>query len=78
MEKGSAFVFAKINFLTPFSKFSLTGLFGEQMNDSSIKGKQAKSANAKSAMALQITEPVASEPEGEVISLYAESTMHFL
>nr|XP_016466475.1 PREDICTED: U3 small nucleolar RNA-associated protein 14-like [Nicotiana tabacum] len=50
----------------------------KKMNDSSVKGKQTKSANAKSAMALQITDPVASEPEGEVISLYAESTMHFL
>ncbi|XP_009609520.1 uncharacterized protein [Nicotiana tomentosiformis] len=37
----------------------------KKMNDSSIKGKQAKSANAKSAMALQITEPVASEPDGK-------------
>lgn len=45
------------------------------MNDSSAKGKQTKSANAKSAISLQITEPVESKPDGEVISLYAESTM---
>ncbi|KAL3358506.1 hypothetical protein AABB24_015560 [Solanum stoloniferum] len=39
----------------------------KKMNDSSAKGKQTKSANAKSAISLQITEPVESKPDGEEI-----------
>lgn len=39
----------------------------KKMNDSSAKGKQTKSANAKSANSLQITEPVESKPDGEEI-----------
>nr|XP_004246740.1 U3 small nucleolar RNA-associated protein 14 homolog A [Solanum lycopersicum] len=39
----------------------------KKMNDSSAKGKQKKSANAKSATSLQITEPVESKPDGEEI-----------
>ncbi|XP_055812363.1 uncharacterized protein LOC129882196 [Solanum dulcamara] len=39
----------------------------KKMNDSSAKGKQTKSANAKSAISLQITEPVESRPDGEEI-----------
>ncbi|KAJ8538350.1 hypothetical protein K7X08_014890 [Anisodus acutangulus] len=39
----------------------------KKMNDSSVKGKKTKSANAKSATSLQITEPVANKPDGEEI-----------
>lgn len=66
--KRLSFCCFKISVLTPFGNISLIGVFGEQMNDSSAKGKQKKSANAKSATSLQITEPVESKPDGEVIS----------
>ncbi|KAK4342942.1 hypothetical protein RND71_038758 [Anisodus tanguticus] len=39
----------------------------KKMNDSSVKGKKTKSANAKSATSLQITEPVVNKPDGEEI-----------
>ncbi|XP_059306534.1 uncharacterized protein LOC132057976 [Lycium ferocissimum] len=41
----------------------------KKMNDSLVKGKQTKSANAKSASSSQITEPVVSKPDGEIINL---------
>lgn len=39
----------------------------KKMNDSSVKEKQTKSTNAKTATSLQITEPVVSKPDGEEI-----------
>ncbi|XP_060201744.1 uncharacterized protein LOC132630187 isoform X1 [Lycium barbarum] len=39
----------------------------KKMNDSSVKGKQTKSANAKSVSSLQITEPVVGKPDREEI-----------
>ncbi|KAF3625254.1 hypothetical protein FXO37_30967 [Capsicum annuum] len=44
----------KIIFLTSYGTVSLIDIFGEQMNDSSVNGKQTKSANAKSAISLSV------------------------
>ncbi|KAF3635333.1 hypothetical protein FXO38_24685 [Capsicum annuum] len=50
-------------------KVGLIRIFHQQMNHSSIKGMQIKSANAKGVISLQHT-----KPDAEVISLFAEST----
>lgn len=55
----------KIIFLTSYGTVSLIDIFGEQMNDSSVKEKQTKSAIAKSAISLQVTEPSVSNTDSE-------------
>ncbi|KAF3612597.1 hypothetical protein FXO38_36761 [Capsicum annuum] len=57
---------------TPESKKKVTsnnyyGTVIVKMNDSSAKEKQTKSANAKSAISLHVTEPVVSKPDAEEI-----------
>ncbi|KAF3646559.1 hypothetical protein FXO38_19118 [Capsicum annuum] len=65
--KRCSFVVSKSFFLLLMAKLSLIGIFGEQMNDSSVKPKQTKFANENSAISLQVTEPVVSKPDAEEI-----------
>ncbi|KAM3357108.1 hypothetical protein P3S68_023822 [Capsicum galapagoense] len=61
-------VVSKSFFLLPTENLGLIRIFRQQMNHSSVKGKQMKSAYAKSAISLQVTKPVVIKPDSEEIN----------
>ncbi|PHT62772.1 hypothetical protein T459_33348 [Capsicum annuum] len=61
-------VVSKSFFLLPTENLGLIRIFRQQMNYSSVKGKQVKFAYAKSAISLQVTKPVVIKPDSEEIN----------